>query len=223
MIESKLYEILDSASTSERVNLFLNDSGKTLRQVMEGWQELFLILQQAHDVPPPNENTLQQEQAVHLRHKAKQKEIILISFWLDGLANTQGLYQGGKLHEAASEWCKLKYPDHEKMRRATENLALYFGEIVNYADSLERGITPTLRAPQCWITSKDAATEYQEVMGEYSDGITLGSAKKQICLACNHGQIECVGTRLKRRINPLSLNAWIQSKRKVLLDASDNG
>lgn len=71
-----------------------------------------------------------------------------------------------------------------------------------------------------WLTVTEAA---EKLMDEDVDGLTLDSAKKRVTRACDRGTVTATGEGHRRRIDPISLNAWRLDQRNQNLKDLDDG
>lgn len=75
----------------------------------------------------------------------------------------------------------------------------------------------TVESPRPWLTVSEAARLHLNDV----DGITLAAAKVKISRACQQGKIISTGEGFRRRIDPVSLDAWRLAERERNLADED--
>lgn len=201
----------------------LSENPKSILQILDAWTDIARYrLGYGEDIL---------EAAKNDPHMRTRRQFYALSQAIERWARMQNLDVQFKFTELAQTCINYSDPSlrRSNIPRPTEaDIARMFNDLMpRYHAVRENALHPqdggtAQAAPEGWITVTDATAEYLNVMCEYSDGITFGNAKKQISTACTKEQIRCVGTRLKRRIDPLDLNRWINSKRDAAINAADD-
>lgn len=97
--------------------------------------------------------------------------------------------------------------------RATVDALLSAGQT-----TVELTISLTTEPPRPWLTVTEAARLHLNDV----DGITLEVAQAKVSRACRESKIVSVGEGTRRRIDPVSLDAWRLAERERNLTIEDD-